>query len=79
MHDLERRFGEPVGRREYEEFHASVDRQFTDVRDDIDDLRTRFDEDRKGRMDHWKQILYAGIVPFAVGILLMILTKGSSK
>lgn len=78
------------GRREYTEYQLRVENRFKDQAEDIADLRKihdedikavhrRLDEDRKQRGADWRQLLYSGIAPFAVGVLLLVVTTWMSK
>jgi hypothetical protein len=78
------------GRREYTEYQLRVEVRFKDQAEDIADLRKthdedikavhrRLDEDRQRRGADWRQLLYSGIAPFAVGILLLAITAWMSK
>lgn len=78
------------GRREYTEYQIRVDQRFKDQAeaigdlrrvhdDDIKDLQRRLDEDRKQKGSDWRQAIYSGILPFAVGIILILVTAWVSK
>jgi hypothetical protein len=78
------------GRREYTEYQLRVDIRFKDQAEDIADLRKthdadikdlhrRFDDDKVRRGADWRQFMYAGIAPFAVGILIAVASAWISK
>lgn len=78
------------GRREYTEYQVRVDGRFKDQAEAIADLRKTHDEDIKDlhrRLDErqrqrgadWRQLLYAGIAPFGVGVLLIVVTTWLHK
>lgn len=78
------------GRREYTEYQLRVEVRFKDQAEDIADLRKthdedikavhrRIDEDRNRRGGDWRQLLYSGIAPFTIGVLLLVFTTWMSK
>lgn len=52
-------------------------REFEEIKEDIKALRADLAAAASTRHADWRQMVYAGLVPFAVGILVMLLSKGA--